>query len=133
MQPYGESATTTRPFRYTGQRIDPETNGLYYYRARIYSPTLGRFLQIDPIGTRGGVNLYAYVGNDPLNAADPDGLVASRAGRLDREDQSNRQDHDEPKPACSLDDRELAPGAFVPSKPTSSERPKPVVWLKGTS
>ena len=77
VQPYGESATTTGSFRYTGQRIDPETNGLYYYRARMYSPTLGRFLQVDPIGTRGGVNLYGYVSNDPLNATDPDGLIAS--------------------------------------------------------
>jgi RHS repeat-associated protein len=66
-------------FGYTAQRIDPETNGLYYYRARHYSPAWGRFLQPDPIGTTGGVNLYAYVGNDPLNFTDPDGLVKDAA------------------------------------------------------
>jgi len=72
-RPYGESASTTGTFQYTGLRIDPETNGLYYARTRMYSPTLGRFLQVDPIGYAGGVNLYAYVQNDPLNLTDPNG------------------------------------------------------------
>ena len=38
-------------FRYTGQQLIPALN-LYYYKARFYSPTLGRFLQTDPIGGR---------------------------------------------------------------------------------
>ncbi|CAM3529471.1 hypothetical protein XNC1_2917 [Xenorhabdus nematophila ATCC 19061] len=59
-------------FRFAGRRIDPET-GLSYNRARYYSPTLGRFLQTDPAGTEGGLNLYAYVGNDPVNFIDPTG------------------------------------------------------------
>jgi RHS repeat-associated protein len=71
--PYGKSATAPSSFGYTGQRIDPETNGLYYYRARHYSPAWGRFLQADPIGYHGGSNFYAYVGNDPLNLIDPFG------------------------------------------------------------
>ncbi|MGC1779744.1 MAG: RHS repeat-associated core domain-containing protein [Xanthobacteraceae bacterium] len=74
-QSYGESALPNSSFAYTGQRIDPET-GLYYYRARMYSPALGRFPQTDPIGYVGGSNLYRYVANDPLSLADPYGFAA---------------------------------------------------------
>ena len=63
---------TKNRFTYTGREWDKET-GLYYYRARYYSPTLGRFLQRDPIGYYDSMNLYLYVQNNPLNYFDPFG------------------------------------------------------------
>jgi RHS repeat-associated protein len=51
--------------------------GLYYYRARMYSPELGRFLQPDPIGYADGMNVYVYCGNNPINWIDPWGLYGA--------------------------------------------------------
>ncbi|MFA5952931.1 MAG: RHS repeat-associated core domain-containing protein [Hyphomicrobium sp.] len=80
---FGEPGPTNAGrFGFTGQARLADT-GLYHYKARVYAPVLGRFLQPDPIGEAGGINLYAYGLNDPVNLVDPDGLQAIQLPPVD--------------------------------------------------
>jgi RHS repeat-associated protein len=75
-EPFGNTAVSgtasANPYQYTGREDDG--TGLYFYRARYYSPTLQRFVGQDPAGFVGGANVYAYVGNAPTEFLDPLGL-----------------------------------------------------------
>jgi RHS repeat-associated protein len=73
-QPIGASAFDNR-FLYTGRDYYRQ-GGFYDYRNRSYLPTLGRFLQSDPLGFGGDANLYRYCGNNPVNGSDPMGTDA---------------------------------------------------------
>ncbi|KAF4516232.1 hypothetical protein B566_EDAN000472 [Ephemera danica] len=74
--PFGETTVagtpSANPFQYAGRENDG--TGLYHYRMRYYSPQMHRFIQEDPIGLMGGINMYAYVRNTPTRFIDPFGL-----------------------------------------------------------
>jgi RHS repeat-associated protein len=63
-----------QPYTYTSREYDLES-GLYYYRARYYDAKIGKFISEDPIGLKGGINKYVYVGNNPVRFIDPLGLA----------------------------------------------------------
>lgn len=75
----GSSGSLINPFQYTAREFDSES-GLYFYRARYYDPSNGRFLTEDPTGFLGGKNKYEYVANSPTVFSDPSGLCPAGNG-----------------------------------------------------
>jgi RHS repeat-associated protein len=73
--PDANSVAFDLPLRLPGQRYDAET-GLHYNYFRDYDPSVGRYVQSDPIGLQGGINTYAYVGGSPLRWIDPKGQAS---------------------------------------------------------
>ncbi|WP_041245337.1 phospholipase A2 [Geotalea uraniireducens] len=73
------STVFANSYTYTGREWDKET-GLYFYRARYYDPMEGRFISKDPVGFKGGINIYAYVSNNVVNDTDPSGLYPGPCG-----------------------------------------------------
>lgn len=83
-EPFGQlvagSNTVRWPLRFPGQYEDQET-GLFYNYFRDYDPSVGRYVESDPIGLGGGVNTYGYVEGQPIGQIDPSGLLGSVIGR----------------------------------------------------
>ncbi len=71
--PDGDGVQVEQPFRFPGQYEDEET-GLYHNYFRDYEPRIGRYVEGDPKGQRGGINLFTYVNNNAVSLMDPFGL-----------------------------------------------------------
>ena len=81
-KPTASTGTLVNPFQYTGREFDSET-GIFYYRARYFDPSAGRFLSEDSIRFRAGANFYPYVLNNPLRWRDPNGRKIDWGGLYD--------------------------------------------------
>ncbi len=103
--PYGETNALGpdegNPIQYTARENDG--TGLYYYRARYYDPDLGRFIGEDPIHFDGGINLYRYVGGNPVSLIDPLGLEIVVVGDRNLYDQAVNYLRRDPPMAAIID------------------------------
>ncbi len=69
-----KTGSLNQPFMFSTKQYD-ESTGLSYYGYRFYNPAIGRWMTRDPLGELGGINLYGFVGNSPINLVDPYGLL----------------------------------------------------------
>ncbi len=118
----GSVSAIGNPWFYTGQRLDAET-GLMYYKNRYYSAELGRFVGRDPIGYRGGINLFTFVFSSPSFGVDPLGLryVCIYRGDSRCPDWSPRGST-----------KTLKESGFVPWSETRNVKPNEDIWAHVT-
>ena len=106
-----ESACGNR-FLFQGREYDYDT-ALYYFRNRWYEPETGRWLSPDPIGISGGLNLYAFCGNDPVNFVDPEGKDFSTWTGLGSSIGGDFRDHSGKPSNADLIAQEFLTGAAI--------------------
>jgi len=94
-------------YRFSSKEIDART-GHYYYGYRWYDPNLQRWLNRDPIQEAGGLNLYGYVGNNPVNYVDPLGLLTDEQ----LEARASRHSNEFPQPPSPTDPLDVARGSL---------------------
>ncbi len=110
-------SSSAQPFGYTGEQGDPES-GLLYLRARMYLPSIGRFLQADPVRKSGsgglGWNRYAYAADNPLRFTDPAGFCTNNTC------EQGAAGFGQGQPICFPGLPCIAP---IPAEPTPSPKP----------
>lgn len=107
-----------KEYRYSGKERDNST-GLYYYGARYYLPWAGRWLKPDPAGTIDGLNLYAFVGGNPVNFNDPNGMTKRRRGR--GKGSEEQREAKKTKPSRTFEEMLGQDNIIVPPSPVTLE------------
>jgi RHS repeat-associated protein len=133
-----EVGTVSQPYLFSTKRYDYHL-GTYYYGYRFYSPSTGRWLTRDPLGEAGGLNLYGFVGNDPVNYVDAFGLhrivVCTDTKEVQVLDDSGktvfREDAVTGCPGHETPEGSFQAGNWVSDKTNPKYRPKP--WSRDMS
>jgi RHS repeat-associated protein len=120
-----QSNNLSTRYGYTGRELD-ETTGLMFYRARFYDPQVGRFISEDPIGFDGGINWYAYVGNQSIKYKDPRGLDSPGADAFYNDAYKKRKSNP-PSGVCNVTDGSGCGIEFLPDHQVVGAKWRPFI------